>query len=82
MNKHTLEVGYGSVEKVTSLFDLVTDLGKVEKPERRTMFFNEVFKRYAMKCEHVISKIKAFLWEVIGLINEIEIGILHLQSNS
>jgi hypothetical protein len=67
----------GPVKKVARFFYLISYLGQVNKTERSAVFFNEILKRYPMKSEVVIPQIKAFLWEIIALLYQVKICILH-----
>ena len=67
----------GPVEQVACPFDLLADLGQVKEAKWGAVLFDQIFKRNAMKSKVSVNQIKSFLREIIGLINEIEISILH-----
>ena len=58
----------GAVEQVSGPLYLFPDLGQVNKFERCSIFFDELFKGNPVEGEVVIPQIKTFLGKVIGLL--------------
>jgi hypothetical protein len=67
----------GPIKQVSGLFDLVTNFWQVYKSKRRTVFFDKVLERNAVKGQVVVSQIKAFLWKVKALIDQVKICVFH-----
>lgn len=65
------------VEKISCFSNLLIDPGQVNEPKRRTILFNQIFEGNVMKSQVTIPEIKPFLGKIIGLINEVEIGVFH-----
>ena len=68
---------HGTVKPVFRFFDLVTDFGQISQLKRRAVFIDQVFKRNAVKTQISIVQVKSILWEVICLLNEVKITVLH-----
>ena len=68
---------YGLIEEVPGLFDLVAYFWQVYKAEGSPVFFYEMHQGNPVKCKVPSPKIKAFLWKVVALLNQIKIRIFH-----
>jgi len=74
---------YSPVEKVPRPFDLVSDPGKINKSEWGSVFLDQIFQGNAIKGEVSFIEIKTFLGEIIGLLHQVKVTVLHvsLQKN-
>jgi hypothetical protein len=63
----------GSVEQVATLLDLIANLRKIDKAKRSTVLFDQMLQGNSVEAEISVFKIKAFLWKVKALFNEVEI---------
>jgi hypothetical protein len=70
-------VFHGAVEPVFGLFYLVPDLWEISQFEWGSIFIDDVLEGNAIKTQIAIVQIKSFLGEVIGLLNEVKITVLH-----
>ena len=67
----------GAIEKIFDFFDLIFNPREIHEPEWRSMLLNKMLERKPIECEIAILDIKAFLREIIRLIDQVEIRILH-----
>ena len=65
------------VKKILSLANLRTNLREIDQAEWCAVLFDQIFKRNTMKSEIAISQIEPLLGEIVGLINQIKICVLH-----
>jgi hypothetical protein len=70
----------GPVKEVPGLFDLVPDLGQVDKTERCAVFINQMLHGNTMEGQVSFPEVKPLLGEIEGLFDQIEIAVLHLLS--
>lgn len=68
---------HGAVKPVFRFFDLVTDFGQISQLKGGAVFIDQVFQRYSVKTQISIVQVKSILWEVICLLNEVKVTVLH-----
>ncbi len=70
-----------SVEHILRLFDLRANLRQIGQLKRCTISINQILKRNSVKGQVIVFNIKTILRKNVGLINQVEIGILHSENS-
>jgi hypothetical protein len=71
-----IERFHGPGEQIARLFDLGANFGQIGEFQWSAILFNEVHEWYTVEHQITIDiDIKPFLWEIKGLIDQIEVSV-------